>query len=116
MLRMLSEWYQRYFSDEEAIVLLLLLTLFFGVILLFGEVLAPVFTALVIAYLLMGLVQWFTRKGTPDLVAVWIVFVIFLGIVATILFVFLPFLCDGQQLYHSVSRSFSVSLSFLFVL
>ncbi len=49
MLKVLQDWMQRYFSDEEAIVLAVILGLGFTVILAFGGMLAPVLAAMVIA-------------------------------------------------------------------
>lgn len=56
MLKVLQDWMQRYFSDEEAIVLAVILGLGFTVILAFGGMLAPVLAAMVIAFLIQGMV------------------------------------------------------------
>ena len=52
----LKSWVERYFSDEEALILLVVLVAGFAAIILFGRMLAPFFTALVIAFLLQGVV------------------------------------------------------------
>lgn len=90
MIKMFGDWYHRYFSDEEAVVLVLLLLGLFGVIILLGQLLAPVFTALVIAYLMMGMVQVLTNKGVPYIGAVWVVFLLFIGALVTFTFVLMP--------------------------
>ncbi|MGH8355474.1 MAG: AI-2E family transporter, partial [Pseudomonas sp.] len=56
MLKVLRDWLQRYFSDEEAVVLALLLILGFSLVLTLGGMLAPVLAGLVLAFLMQGLV------------------------------------------------------------
>ena len=51
MKEVLTKWYRRYLSEEEAVVLLVLLISAFGVTLAFGDILAPVFVAVILAYL-----------------------------------------------------------------
>ena len=51
MKEVLTRWYERYFSEEEAVILLVLLAAAFAVLLIFGDILAPVFVAVVLAYL-----------------------------------------------------------------
>ena len=65
MLQIIRDWYQEYFSDREAVVLVLLLTAALIVILTMGQVLAPVLTSVVLAYLLQGLINTMTRNGIP---------------------------------------------------
>ena len=52
--------------------------------------LAPVLAAIVIAYLLEGLVRVLVARGLPRLMAVLIVFIVFLCFVAAVLFGLLP--------------------------
>ena len=52
MKEVLTKWYRRYLSEEEAVVLLVLLASAFGVMLAFGDILAPVFVAVILAYLM----------------------------------------------------------------
>ena len=47
----LSRWYHRYFSEEEAVILFFMLLAAFAVTLSFGDILAPVFIAIILAYL-----------------------------------------------------------------
>ena len=49
MLRILKNWADSYFSDEEAVYLVVLLLAVGLVIAFFGGMLAPVFTAMVVA-------------------------------------------------------------------
>ncbi|WP_152221591.1 AI-2E family transporter [Pseudomonas sp. SCB32] len=92
MLKVLQDWMQRYFSDEEAIVLAVILVLGFSVILTFGGMLAPVLAAMVIAFLIQGMVGVLERLRVPHLFSVWLVYSLFLGLLAVFLLVLVPLL------------------------
>src|SRR5690554_5815409 len=85
-----KNWIDHYFSDEEAVILLVLLVLGFASVILFGRMLAPFFTALVIAFLLQGGVNSLTRRGVPHLLAVILIFLAFIGAFLTLALVLLP--------------------------
>jgi|TARA_R110000851_G_scaffold261074_2_gene413549 putative permease len=86
----LKSWVERYFSDEEALILLVVLVTGFAAIILFGRMLAPFFTALVIAFLLQGVVSALTRRGLPHLLAVIMVFLAFISVLLTLAFILMP--------------------------
>ena len=65
MKEVLTRWYQRYLSDEEAVILLVMLTVALVVMLAFGEILAPVFVAVILAYLMQGVANLLTQRGLP---------------------------------------------------
>ncbi|PKM30142.1 MAG: AI-2E family transporter [Gammaproteobacteria bacterium HGW-Gammaproteobacteria-11] len=90
MLRIFQGWVQRYFSDEEAVVLAVVLALGFAIIISFGGKLAPLLTGLVVAYLLQGMVALLRRWHVPHGIAVWVVFLLFIGALAALLGVVLP--------------------------
>ncbi len=92
MLEILRSWYRRYLSDPQAVMLLLILVVGFGIVLTLGDMLAPVLAALVIAYLLEGVVRYFERHGTPRLRAVILVFSLFMAFVIFLLFGVVPLL------------------------
>ncbi len=83
-------WIEHYFSDEEAVILLVLLVLGFAVVILFGRMLAPFLTALVIAFLLQGGVNALTRRGVPHLLAVTLIFLAFIGVLLALAFILMP--------------------------
>ncbi|VVP15398.1 hypothetical protein PS876_03533 [Pseudomonas fluorescens] len=64
MFKVLRDWIQRYFSDEEAVVLAVLLVLAFTAVLTLGGMLAPVLAGMVLAYLMQGLVVMLERLRT----------------------------------------------------
>ncbi len=90
MFKVLQDWFHRYFSDEQAVVLAILLVLGFAVVLSFGGMLAPVLTGLVLAFLMQGLVNAFERMRLPQIVAVWLVFILFVSALALFMLVLLP--------------------------
>ena len=57
MIKVLRDWMQRYFSDEEAVVLAIMLVLGFSVILAFGGMLAPVLAAMVAVRVVVATAQ-----------------------------------------------------------
>jgi len=81
MISVLQHWYQRTFSDPQAVVLALLLFLGFSIVLLAGEVLTPVIAAIVIAYVLEGAVKQLQKIKIPRLLAVVLVVVSFIFLV-----------------------------------
>ncbi len=92
MLEILKRWYRRYFSDPQAILLLLILVVGFTVVLTMGHMLAPVLAALVIAFLLEGVVRFMEQRGTRRLRAVVMVFSVFCAFVVFLLFGVVPLL------------------------
>ena len=92
MLDVIKTWYQRYFTDPQAVILLLMLLAALGLILLFGNIMAPVLVAMVLAYLLEGVVVTLERRGINRTLAVVFVLVLFITISALVLFGLLPIL------------------------
>ena len=88
----ISRWAEKYFSDEEALILLLLLIASFAAVIWLGKMLAPFFTALVIAFLLQGLVNLLTNKRVPQSLAVGIVFIGFIGLMLALALLLMPLL------------------------
>lgn len=90
MRNVLRNWFAEYFSDEEAVILFFALLISFGVVLILGKMLAPVFTALILAYMAQGLVLTLTKQGLPEKIAVYGVYILGLGLFVMILFMLLP--------------------------
>lgn len=87
-----TDWFKRYFSDPQIVFLTLFLVLVFGVVLTMGHMLAPVLASIVIAYLLEGVVSLLQRWGVKRLPAVIFVFVLFLLFVGLVVLGLLPLL------------------------
>jgi putative permease len=86
----LKQWYNRKFSDPDAVTLFLLLLTTFALIILFSDILAPILVALVLAYLLEWPVQRLERAGMPRLSAVGIVFLSFVALNVVLLLFLVP--------------------------
>jgi putative permease len=92
MFKVLRDWIQRYFSDEEAVVLAVLLFLAFTAVLTLGGMLAPVLAGMVLAYLMQGLVVTLERLRVPGGAAVGLVFALFMGVLLVFIVVLVPLL------------------------
>ncbi|RTZ58732.1 MAG: AI-2E family transporter [Gammaproteobacteria bacterium] len=92
MFEIFRQWYDRTFSDPQALLLAALLIIGTAVVLLAGQVLAPILAAMVLAYILDGAVIRLTRWNIPRKVAVWIVFTAFVALVVAILVWLAPLL------------------------
>jgi putative permease len=100
-MNLIRRWYERFFSDPQAVILALLLIIGFFVILTMGQMLTPVLAALVLAYLLEGVVLTLQEHGVPRLGAVVVVFLVFM--------VFLVFTLLGlfPRLSYQVTQLFN---------
>jgi len=94
MIELFNRWFQRHFSDPQIIFLVVFLILSFTIVIAFNDTLAPVFAAIVIAYLLEGLVVFSSRWLKPRLISVIIVFVGFLAMLLITMFVITPLLWE----------------------
>ncbi|MBD9563891.1 AI-2E family transporter [Pseudomonas frederiksbergensis] len=92
MFKVLRDWIQRYFSDEEAVVLAVLLFLAFTAVLTLGGMLAPVLAGMVLAYLMQGLVVTLERLRVPGGAAVGLVFALFMGLLLVFIIIVVPLL------------------------
>jgi len=86
----LTRWYQRYLSEEEAVILLMLLVVALVVMLVFGEILAPVLVAVILAYLMQGVANVLRHRGVPAELSVALSTLLFLGGFFAVLFVLAP--------------------------
>ena len=90
-MKIISDWFRRFFNDPQAVILTVVLVLGTSVILFMGRDLAPVLASIVIAYLLEGVVQFLRfRLRLPRLLGTILVFVLFLAFVLFLLFGLLP--------------------------
>ncbi|ACE84339.1 membrane protein, PerM family [Cellvibrio japonicus Ueda107] len=90
MLKIFQQWLDRYFSNEEALLLLLLLAAALLAILTMGQVLAPMMAAMVIAFLMQGMVTRLRQWGMGHNLAVTIAFVVLLVSLGALLLFIMP--------------------------
>src|SRR3990170_3643429 len=94
MNKVLSTWFKRYLSHPEAVALLII---FITTIIIFktmGQVLTPIIFGAIIAYLLSGVVQKLQRWHCPRLLAVSLVFSLFMVLLLLTCLWLLPLLWD----------------------
>lgn len=108
-MQVVTDWFKRYFSDPQVVFLALFLLVGFAVILTMGDMLMPVLASVVVAYLLEGLVALIERWGVPRVLAVVMVFTVFMGFVTMVLFGILPLLSRQvtelvQQIPQMIAR------------
>jgi putative permease len=90
MIELLRLWFHRYFSDPQIVILVFLLLIGFVLIFFLGNMLTPFFAALVIAYLLDGMVIRLQRLKLPRIASVVIVFLLFMIALFLVLIGLLP--------------------------
>ena len=105
MFEYLKAWYQRYFTDPQAALLAVLLIATFVVFYFMGAMLAPIITAVVVAYLLEGSVSAIERRKLPRLLAVNLVFLLFLLFMVFLVVFLLPIISrQTSQLVQELPR------------
>lgn len=92
MIPILRNWVDRYFHNEEAVLVLVLLILSFLVLWTMGDILGPVLAAIIIAFLMQGMVQWLKDKGVRHIIAVVIAVLLFMGAMTSIMLFLIPVL------------------------
>jgi len=92
MLQLIRDWIDRHFSDPQILVLAFMLVIGFVFIIMFGDMLIPVFASIVIAYLLDGMVVRLARFKVPRMLSVLIVFLVFLACLLLLIIFLLPLL------------------------
>ena len=103
MTEIISRWIKKYFSDPQGIILALLLIFGFVVVIFLGDILAPVFASIVIAYLLEGAVRPLERRNVPRLLLVLAVFLAFLALLLLLFFGLVPQVtAQAAQLVHDL--------------
>lgn len=113
MIEFVKAWYNRYFSDPQALVLTAVLVVGSTIILTMGDMLLPVLASVVIAYLLEGVVRRMQQFGSNRITAVVLVFLVFVAFLIFLFFGVAPlvssqlselftelprYLTEGQQL------------------
>jgi putative permease len=96
-------WLRRQLADPQIVALTLIVLLLALSVWLFGQMLAPLLASLVIAYLLDSLATRMRRQGMPHVLAVSLVFMLFLAIFWACFFWLLPLLTRQMaQLFQQI--------------
>jgi putative permease len=96
MLKNISKWLKRYTSQPEAIALIVIIAIALVAFWLMGSLLTPIILSIVIAYILNGIVKYLTHWKIKQLLAVIIVYGLFLGLFVVMVVLLFPLLV--QQL------------------
>ena len=100
---LITNWIKRHFSDPQVVFLGGFLVVLLAVLLLAGRMMAPVVAAVIIAYLLEGLIGPLQRRAVPRLFAVLVIYLGFLLVVILILFGLLPLISkQSTQLIQQI--------------
>ena len=92
MWKVLGNWIHRYLGDEEAVLLAVLMMAVLVAIIWFADVMGPLLAALVLAFLLQGIVARLERLRIPHILAVWITFLGFVGLLLSCAVLLFPIL------------------------
>ncbi|MGD8547036.1 MAG: AI-2E family transporter [Thiohalophilus sp.] len=107
MFELLKRWYNRYFSDPQAVLLAVILIIGFTIVLTMGKMLTPVLAAIVIAYLLEGIVRKLQDRHVPRTWAVMVVFTVFLIFLIFLFLGVVPLITTQlQELFQELPRHF----------
>jgi len=90
MIEVIKGWFEKHFSDPQAIILVSIIVFGAILVLYWGKILTPVLAGIIIAYVLEGLVCRISHLGAPRFVAFLISFALFLTALALILFGLVP--------------------------
>jgi len=90
MIEVIKGWFEKHFSDPQAIILVSIIVFGAILVLYWGKILTPVLAGIVIAYVLEGLVCRISHLGAPRFVAFLISFALFLTALALVLFGLVP--------------------------
>lgn len=90
MINVIKGWFERHFSDPQAIMLISILVLGAILVLYWGSILTPVLAGIIIAYVLEGLVCRLNHLGMPRFAAFLLSFTLFITALALILFGLVP--------------------------
>lgn len=87
-----TTWFRRHMADPQVVGLAIIVSVILATVYVAGDSLAPVFAAIVIAYLMDGLVVRLTRVGVPRPVSMHLVYLGFMAMLLLAVFGLLPLL------------------------
>lgn len=91
-MHILSRWFKEQFSNPQVVFLTIGLIICTSIVIFFGDILMPIFSAIVIAYILEGMVKKLEATKMPRILAVSIVWIFLIFFILTCVFWLLPLL------------------------
>ena len=115
MLKLIKDWYTNNFTDPNQVSLAVVLIFSILVTYILIQTIAPILVAIVLAYMLEGLVQYLMKMSNlARQFSVVIVFLLFLILSVLTLFMLLPLLLDQLTLFvKSLPEIFNKSKQFI---
>jgi len=109
-----TSWFRRHLADPQVVSLTIIVAFVVLTVYVAGDSLTPVFAAIVIAYLLDGLVARLNRVGLPRVISMHVVFLGFLAMLVLAVFGLMPLLVRQMtQLVQQVPSMLSKSRALL---
>ncbi len=90
MIKIFQNWLERYFGDEEAVLVAVILVASMLIVASMGVVLAPMIAAIILAFLMQGMVARLKLWGVSHNVAVTVTFLLLTGVLVLSLLFLLP--------------------------
>ncbi|MFT6311062.1 MAG: putative permease [Porticoccus sp.] len=90
MLATFSKWFSQLFGDEESLILLLLLISGVTLVVIMGDILAPLIAAVIFSFLLQGVDSFLRRWGVSERISLWLCYVMFISIFVISLIFIMP--------------------------
>jgi len=94
MFVLINNWFKRYFSDPQIVFLVLFLLAVLGIVIGFNDIMTPLFAAIVLAYLMEGVISKIHRYVDKRLLVVIVVYIFFLSALLVAVFGFTPLLWE----------------------
>lgn len=92
MIKLINDWYRKHFNDPQVAILALLLFVSATLLYFIGDILVPLLAAIIIAYLLDGVVLACIKYRIPRVVAIIFTFTTFVVFLTVVLFILAPLL------------------------
>lgn len=113
-MNVLSSWFKRNFNNPQVVILISILILLFTTVIFLGKPLAPFFSSVVLAYLLESVIVHLEKLKVPRIVAVTIVFMLFVALLMFFIFWGIPTLITQiSQLVQQLPSYLSTGLEFV---
>ena len=90
MIKVFRKWMDEIFGEEESLILLLLIAAVLIIVATMGQMLAPLITSVIFAFMLQGLIDQLEKWRVPRIISLTVVILIFLGVILSLLLVVLP--------------------------
>ncbi len=109
-----TNWFKRNFSDPQIVILTMALVVSFVFVIYFGRALAPFLASIVVAYLLESVIVRLENLKLPRVLAVTVVFLVFVAVMFILLVWMVPkLIAQVTQLVQALPTYFSTGLDFL---